>query len=191
MRNSLLKKFVIGGAQLGMRYGDKKNKLYESKSEQKKVLSLARKFGINKIDTAQRYGSSEKNIGLNKSQFGKKFFIISKFDLEKFDKEKISLYFFIKNNLKKTLKKLDIKKIDVLMIHRFQDLKVYNSKLIAALNKIKKNQLINEVGISVYTPSELKYSCKFKLIKNIQIPFNILDNRWLKPSLFKYLNKKS
>ena len=51
MRNSLLKKFVIGGAQLGMRYGDKKNKLYESKSEQKKVLSLARKFGINKIDT--------------------------------------------------------------------------------------------------------------------------------------------
>ena len=70
-----------------------KNKLYESKSEQKKVLSLARKFGINKIDTAQRYGSSEKNIGLNKSQFGKKFFIISKFDLEKFDKENISFIF--------------------------------------------------------------------------------------------------
>ena len=89
-----------------------------------------------------------------------------------------------------TLKKLNTKKIDVLMIHRFQDLKVYKGKLIAALNEIKKNKLINEVGISVYTPSELKYSCKFKLIKNIQIPFNILDNRWLKPSLFKYLNKK-
>lgn len=190
MQNSFLKRFIIGGAQLGMRYGDKRNKLYESKSEQKKIFSLAKKFGINKIDTAQKYGNSEKNIGVNKKYFGKKLFIISKFDLEKYDKEKISLYFFIKNNLKKTLKKLNTKKIDVLMIHRFQDLKVYKNKLIAALNKIKKNKLINEVGISVYSPSELKYSCKFKLIKNIQIPFNILDNRWLKPSLFRYLNKK-
>ena len=190
MKNIFLKKFIIGGAQLGMKYGDKRNKLYENKSEQRKVLNLANKFGINKIDTAQRYGSSERNIGKNKNNFSKKLFVISKFDLKDFDKKKIFLYFFIKNNLKKILKMLDTKKIDVLMIHRFQDLKVYNSKLIAALNKIKKNQLINEVGISVYTPSELKYSCKFKLIKNIQIPFNILDNRWLKPSLFKYLNKK-
>ena len=79
----------------------KRNKLYESKSEQKKVLSLAKKFGINKIDTAQKYGNSEKNLGENKNHFGKKLFIISKFDLEKYDKEKISLYFFIKNNLKR------------------------------------------------------------------------------------------
>ena len=57
-----------------MRYGYKKNKLYESKSEQKKYLSLARKFGINKIDTAQRYGSSEKNIGLNKKSIWQKVF---------------------------------------------------------------------------------------------------------------------
>ena len=190
MKDPFLKKFIIGGAQLGMRYGDKRNKLYENKSEQKKILSLAKKFGINKIDTAQKYGNSEKNLGENKNHFGKKLFIISKFDLEKFDKEKISLYFFIKNNLKKTLKKLGIKKIDVLMIHRFQDLKIYKSKLIEALNEIKKNKLINEVGISVYSPSEFKYSCKFKLIKHIQIPFNILDNRWLQPSLFRYLNKK-
>ena len=190
MKDSFLKKFIIGGAQLGMRYGDKRNKLYESKSEQKKVLILAKKFGINKIDTAQKYGSSETNIGVNKNHFGKKLFIISKFDLEKFDKEKISLYFFIKNNLKKTLKNLDTKKIDILMIHRFRDLKIYKSELIAALNELKKNKLINEVGISVYSPSELKYSCRFKSIKNIQIPFNILDNRWLKPSLFRYLNKK-
>ena len=124
MKDSFFKKFIIGGAQLGMRYGDRRNNLYESKSEQKKVLSLAKKFGINKIDTAQKYGSSEKNIGINKNHFSKKLFIISKFDLERFDKEKISLYFFIKNNLKKTLKKLGTKKIDVLMIHRFQDVKV-------------------------------------------------------------------
>ena len=190
MKNIFLKKFIIGGAQLGMKYGDKRNKLYENKSEQRKVLNLANKFGINKIDTAQRYGSSERNIGKNKNNFSKKLFVISKFDLKDFDKKKISLYFFIKNNLKKTLKRLDTKKIDVLMIHRFQDLKDYKNKLITALNEIKKNKLINEVGISVYNPSELKYSCKFKLIKNIQIPFNILDNRWLKPSLFRYLNKK-
>ena len=77
------------------------------------------------------------------------------------------------------------------MIHRFEDLKIYKNKLITALEKIKKDKLIGEVGISVYSPNELKYSCKFKLIKNIQIPFNILDNRWLRPSLFNYLNKKS
>ena len=76
-----------------MRYGDKRNKLYESNSEQKKNNSLAKKFGINKIDTAQKYGSSEKNIGVNKKYFGKKSFIISKFDLENLIKKKFHFIF--------------------------------------------------------------------------------------------------
>ena len=46
MKDPFLKKFIIGGAQLGMRYGDKRNKLYENKSEQKKILSLAKKLGL-------------------------------------------------------------------------------------------------------------------------------------------------
>ncbi len=189
MKNSFFKKLIIGGAQLGMSYGYTRNKLYKNKSEQRKLLNLAKRFGINKIDTAQRYGCSEKNIGLNKNYL-KKIFIISKFDLVNYDKKKNSLYSFIKNSLTKTLKRLNIKKINILMIHRFEDLKIYKNKLITALEKIKKDKLIGEVGISVYSPNELKYSCKFKLIKNIQIPFNILDNRWLRPSLFNYLNKK-
>ena len=94
MKNIFLKKFIIGGAQLGMKYGDKRNKLYENKSEQRKVLNLANKFGINKIDTAQRYGSSERNIGKNKNNFSKKLFVISKFDLKDFDKKKF-LYIFL------------------------------------------------------------------------------------------------
>ena len=55
---------------------------------------------------------------------------------------------------------------------------------------IKKKKLINEYGVSVYHPAEAIYCLKIKNLKHIQIPFNLLDLRWLKNKKFLKLIKK-
>ena len=91
-------------------------------------------MGINKVDTAIAYGKSERNIGANKER--KKMFVITKFDLKNFNEENTSLFDFLKKKNRKFFKKLMVSKINILLIHRYIDLKKYNNKLINAL-KIK------------------------------------------------------
>lgn len=178
---------VIGGAQLGMRYTCN-NKIFRKKNEIKKIFKLGKKFGINKVDTAIAYGKSEYNIGANK--VSKKTFVITKFDLENFDEKNISLFNFLKKKIENSLKKLGISKINILLIHRYKDLKKYNSKLIYALKKLNKMGYFNEAGISIYNPNELKFSLKHSYLKNIQLPFNIIDYRWLEPQIINLIKKK-
>ena len=47
--------------------------------------------------------------------------------------------------------------------------------------------LINEIGVSVYSPREAERCMNIKFVKHIQIPFNLLDQRWLKESFKKKL----
>lgn len=190
MKNNFYDKFIIGGAQLGMAYGNKKKKLYLNQDEIKKIFILGKKNKINKIDTSQNYFNSEKNIGLLKKNLAKKIFIITKFNLQNFKNKRITLYNFLKKKIIHSTKKLKVNKIDVLLIHRVQDLKKYKKDLINALKQLKKNGYINEAGISIYTPTELTYSLKYSFLKNIQIPFNIADQRWLDKKLLKKIKEK-
>lgn len=177
---------VVGGAQLGMKYSGS-NKLFRKKNEIKKIFKLGKKFGVNKVDTAISYGASEYNIGANKEN--KKIFIITKFDLKNFNKKNISLFEFLKKKLENSLKKLEVSKINILLIHRYKDLKKYDKKLITALKKLNKMGYFSEAGISIYNPNEFKFSLKHMYLKNIQIPFNIIDYRWLDPQIINLIKK--
>ena len=178
---------VIGGAQLGMRYIGN-NQIFRKKKEIEKIFKLGKKFGINKVDTAIAYVKSERNIGENKER--KKMFVITKFDLKNFNEENISLFDFLKKKIENSLKKLMVSKINILLIHRYIDLKKYNNKLINALKKLNKMGYFHEAGISIYNPNELKFSLKHRYLKNIQIPFNIIDYRWLDPKIISLIKKK-
>ena len=59
----MLNKIVIGGAQLGLKYGYNKYNTPVNKSELEKILNVANNNNINKIDTAISYGQSENIIG--------------------------------------------------------------------------------------------------------------------------------
>ncbi len=183
-------KLVLGGAQFGYNYVSKKSNLYKKKDEIIKIFSLGKKYGINKIDTAQCYGRSEENIGCFKKRLSKNIFLITKLDLTNYDKSQENLENFIIKQVFLSLKKLRSKSIDILMIHNFYDLKKYGSNLTTILQKLKKLDLVKELGVSIYTPKELIYSAKFPIIKNIQIPFNIIDTRWNKKTIINLIKKK-
>jgi aryl-alcohol dehydrogenase-like predicted oxidoreductase len=181
------KKIILGTAQLGMNYGFCRNGLYKSKKNLKKILNYAYKNNIGYLDTARSYKFSEKNIGEfhKENKINKQFKIITKLS---------SLSKIKKKNLKNKLLKdislslffLKKKKIDIILIHNFKDLQKHKLHLLKYLNEMKKKKLIKEIGVSVYKPNEALECLKFKNIKHIQIPFNILDQRWTKKI---FLNK--
>ena len=163
-----LNKLVVGGAQLGMAYGNRKVKMSVKKISN--LLNFSIKNNIRNIDIAQSYGNIESILG--KLYVRKKFKIITKISNYK----KIN-FSEIENSINSSLDKLRIKKINYLMFHDFKDFKKIKTKDMNKLIKIK-NTSYAELGVSVYTPKEFLFCCKNKNIDFIQIPFNIVDFRW-------------
>ena len=74
-----------------------------------------------------------------------------------------------------------------MLIHDFRDLKKHGYNLINELNKLRNEGLVNELGVSVYSPKEALFCLNFKKIKHLNIPFNLIDQRWFKGNFEKKL----
>ena len=161
----IFSKIIIGTAQFMGNYGVNNKKNIFKKENIKKIFDYAYKNHINFFDTAQAYHPSEKKIGEFIKNNKIKFNVISKFNVN-------NIY-----NLQSSLKKLNQKKIFGMLIH--DPLKINKNNL-----EIIKKELINNksnfkyFGASINSPDEFKIIEKLKLCKIIQIPYNLIDNRW-------------
>ena len=192
-KKNIKHKLILGGAQIGMNYGFKNERIVNN-YQLDKILDLMGVNNINTIDTAQGYQLSEEKLGekINDFQNKKHFFLFDKInefkDISKNSNELIKMTIYI--NLYLSMYKLKIHHINVLMIHSvknfFQRKKIFKNTLL----ELKKNNLVGDFGISIYTPSELLRVSKQKFFKYIQIPFNIIDDRW-KINLITKLKKEN
>ena len=139
-------KIIIGCANFGNRYGFiKKKKNIESV---KRIASIAIKNKITHFDTAQDYKNSEKILGqVIKEHKGTKFNVDTKLTkfLGKIDDAKIE------HEVRESLKKLNIKKINTLYIHDPSQFKGRQGKvLFASMLKLKKK---NEISLPLQKPT--------------------------------------
>ena len=138
------------------------------------------------VDTANVYGNSEYRLG--KLGFSK-FKLVSKLPVSKPSQNRFA---WVLKNIKKSLKKLKIKKIYGMHVHNTKyllDKKGY--QIFNGLVKAKKDGLIKKIGVSIYTVQELKkIISKFK-IDLVLIPFNIFDQRMLKSNILNDLKKQN
>ncbi|MDA9172824.1 aldo/keto reductase [Candidatus Pelagibacter sp.] len=185
-------KIGIGTAQLGMKYGiaNKSSKITLNNFE--KILNYSLKKKIFLIDTANTYGNSEDKIGalFSKNKKFTKFKVITKLNsLRKFDNKNI--YPKILKLITLSIKKMNVKKLDGVLLHDMNDLKSYKSeKIIQTLYEIKKKGLISKLGISAYDIRDvLKYTKKFNF-DFIQFPLNIFDQRILDKKILKKLKDR-
>ena len=177
---------VIGGAQLGMSYGIFNSKKI-SKKEIIKIEKLIKKYGIKYIDTASSYGVSEKIIGKNKLN---KLNIITKIKLPIVHNKDINK--FVNKKIKASLKKLKVKKIYGLLVNDYHDLIGARGKIfLSCLKELKKKKLVNCIGLSIYSPSELKKIWKFWKPDLVQTPFNVFDQRIIKSGWINILKKSN
>ncbi|MDH5716655.1 MAG: aldo/keto reductase [Spirochaetia bacterium] len=187
-------KLGLGTVQFGLKYGISNKTGVTTTDEAEKIIKIALDNKVEIIDTACQYGSSEEVLG-KIIPLDYNFKIITKTPsytfkrkrpITKDDAKNMQLVFF------ESLKKLNKQKIYSLMLHHCEDLLQENSDyLYEILYNFKEKFLIKKIGVSVYSPEQVK-----KLIENynidlIQIPLNIFDQRFLENNFLQELKDKN
>lgn len=164
---------VLGTVQLGKEYGIRNRSGKPTEKEAFRMLDYAYWNGVNTLDTANAYGDSEKVIGEYIKQSGHKFNVCTKLPVN------ISSG-AIEDYLWQSLKLLNLEKIFVYYLHRFEQCK--EKDILEELRALKASGLICNIGVSIYEPEELKYINEnlSDIIDVVQLPFSLFDSsRWL------------
>ena len=172
-----MSKLSIGTVQFGLNYG-----IANSSSskvpflEVKSILSFAKKRNIKTLDTAVSYGDSEKILG----KIGvDDFDVITKLPPIIEEEYQHNIPLWCRKHLLSSLKKLRTEVLHGILLHdHIQLTKPYGSELFEALQKLKAEGLVKKVGISIYQPEDLEDIWNKFSIDIVQLPLNILDNRW-------------
>ncbi|MFM7022522.1 MAG: aldo/keto reductase [Flavobacteriales bacterium] len=170
-----ISKIILGTVQLGLDYGINSSGK-APKEEALSILKEAREAGIGMLDTAHVYGNAIDIIGCYHEK-GNKFSIISKFKIEG-DSD-------FTEQFKSDLRALNVSKIDALLFHNFQDYYKNGETHLKKLLVLKEQQLLNKLGVSIYTNEEFEVAMCDKNIDLIQLPFNLLDNANLRGDILK------
>mgnify|MGYP003331440670 FL=1 len=151
-------------------------------------LDLAVENGVNFFDTAWGYGEghSEKLLGkLLKRHKNKKLYSASKLPPKNFKWPAKSEYSFfdsypsnhILDYTERTLKNLDVEKIDLLQFHTWDDSWSSIDEWKRSVEDLKKSGKITAIGISMnrWEPENGIEALKTGLIDSVQVIYNIFD----------------
>ena len=152
-------KLGLGTVQFGCDYGISNQSGQVGDEEVKTILEYAKSVGIDVLDTAQGYGESEKVLG--------------RFDLSDF---KIITKTMGDGGLETSLKNLNCENVYGLMFHRANEI---NDKTWNTFENYKSQKLVKKIGVSVYSPKELVDLIEKYPIGIVQLPLNLLDQRFL------------
>jgi aryl-alcohol dehydrogenase-like predicted oxidoreductase len=178
-----LSKLILGTVQMGLDYGinNKRGKITLEESHQ--ILLRAHVSGITTLDTAESYGNAHKVIGeFHKYYPNHRFNIITKVP-HGIEENSIEI------KIKEYLEDLEVNCLEVLMFHSFDCFKS-NQGACVKLLELKSKGLINHIGVSVYTNDQLEYLLNEHYITVVQLPFNLLDNYFVRGDLLKELKLK-
>lgn len=168
-----MSKLALGTVQFGLDYGVANQSGQVVDVEAANILDLARNKNITTLDTAIAYGESEKRLG----QLGiEGFNVVTK--LPPLPADLTDVKAWVDEQLQSSLKRLGAGRVKGLLLHRSEDLLGSSgNNLIEALLEIKKQGLVQQLGVSVYEPDELERSMQAMDIDLIQAPLNIIDRR--------------
>ena len=162
-------KIILGTVQLGIPYGINNSKGIPTLDEAMGILNHTFEAGIRLLDTAEVYGKSQEVIGAFHRKYpNKRFEIITKLS-------KDIVINILDKQVRQNLIKLGVDSLYGYMFHNFQTLEK-NPKIYDELLALRKQGLIQKVGISLYKNAEIEQIISNYGFDFIQIPFNLLDN---------------
>jgi len=183
LTNNRLSQLVLGTAQLGMDYGIANKTGQPDLPTVKKIVQTAWESGIKEFDTADNYGDSEMVLGNALSVLGitNEVKIITKLDpnIDCFDRSAMLQL------LESSLKRLKVRNIYGIMIHREELLDYWSRGLGEILLGFAQDGIVKEIGISVYSPDKAIQALETEGIGIVQVPTNLLDKRFLENGVFR------
>jgi hypothetical protein len=179
-------KLALGTVQFGLDYGIANNTGQVGREEARSILEIAQRAGINTLDTAIAYGNSESELGAIGVQ---EWRVITK--LPSLPDNRLNAYSWVINQIYGSLQRLRMTSVDGLLLHRPAQLfEPGGAELLAALKDLKSQGIVSKVGVSVYTPDELKGLFDFHRFDIVQAPLNILDRRLIESGWASKLKKE-
>ena len=179
-------KIIIGSSNFYNHYGFNSSILKET--EINKILLLSKKNKIKSIDISSNYNA-------DRERFYKSFnFKDWKFSFKISKNKNIILENYFKSHqyFTKKLKQLNKKKIDYLLFHNPKDLlSSWGKKVFKNLLKLQKLGTIGKIGVSIYDPKELHKILRFFKINVIQVPINLLDQRFIEKKILRKIKNKN
>lgn len=176
-----IEKLALGTAQFGLPYGVSNVQGKVSASEVDKILNSAKSLGINTIDSASAYGNSEAVLGTLLNNYDT-FSIFTK--LRSLPTNLTDIERWLSKEIKNSLNSLRRPNVEAILLHDpNQLLQPFGKELYRALNIMREKGLFNKIGISVYHPRDLELLLQKFTFDVVQLPFNIMDRRFLKNDL--------
>ncbi len=177
-------KLALGTVQFGLAYGIANRDGQVNQATIANMLKEASLSGIDTLDTAIAYGDSELCLGKAGIE---DFKVITK--LPAIPHLEISTT-WINKQLNASFARLKTTKVYALLLHRPEQLLEENGfVLYQALEKLKQENKVKKIGISVYNPSELIAIMERYPIDLVQIPFNLVDRRLLQADYLAQLKQ--
>jgi len=174
-----VRRLGLGTAQFGLAYGVTNTRGQVAHDEMAAILSLARGSGMAVIDTAHEYGESEAALGTF-HDVTSGFRIITKtpsLGPERIDAEQVSSVRRALDNSRRTLRR---DRLDGLMVHNGQALLLPGGdRIIALMQDAKDRGFVAAVGVSVFEPADLEAILAIFVPDLVQIPLNLLDQRFV------------
>jgi len=172
-----LSKLSFGTVQIGLDYGISNTKGKPTQTTANEIISYLIEDGINCFDTAVAYGNSEEVLGhaLNAQD---NVNIISKVKSELFTTD-------LEETVTSSLKRLQTNKLFGLLLHDSELLSDWNAQKTATVSLLQEKGLIDYFGVSIYTSEEFDVAIKNPIIRIIQIPFNLFDQRAINDEWFR------
>jgi len=172
-------KIALGTAQFGLNYGISNQQGKVNTLEVANILEQAQSLGIDTLDCAGAYGDSEEVLG--KLGASKRFNLISKIPALSIEQNTITQFF------EQSLNNLKSDSLDTMLFHQANNLIDHPDKLqlFSQLAQLKKQKLIKNIGVSVYSPEQLKIIAQRFPIDIAQVPINVFDQRFLFPNVIQ------
>ena len=182
-----ISKFTLGTVQLGLPYGINNTHGMPTYEESKNILQTALDCGIQTFDTARAYGKSEEVLGQFFSENNVEKTIVTKVLFENESPDEIAESLFIQ--VKDSMQKMNLTKLPFVMLHREEYIDTYGTTIIDALQELKKEGLVGNVGISFSDKSNMDRILDNGIFDCIQIPQNIFDNSEIKSGQLEVFSK--
>ena len=156
-----------------MRYGIDNDAQMMSLAAAQSIVTNARALGFAVLDTAIAYGESEARLG----EIGvDEWRVVSK--LPEIPKLCANIGDWVHESVLGSLGRLRTKKLYGLLLHEAQQLAgPQGNAIYEALRAVKKLQLVEKIGVSIYAPDELTALCARYRLDLVQAPYNVIDRR--------------
>lgn len=181
-------RFVLGTAQLGMRYGIANRTGPPSLPLAKSLIRRAWENGVEEFDTAQAYGESEEILGRCFASLGlcKSVRVVTK--LNPYAEEHSGRE--VMDSVRCSAARLGVSRLYGCLLHRASCLHEWDAKFSKVFEILKKEGSLQYTGVSIYDRSELDQALAVDGIDLIQFPFNVFDQRALKEGWFDRIQQR-